>query len=401
MNGLGKPQQKFLVTLLLTICLQRGKMNFRNLSRYSSLDEKTYSRQFRNSFDFVTFNQNLIATYTPADITKLFAMDASFISKSGKHSYGIDFFYNGSHSKAEKGLEISNLAIIELEANTGYTFSVKQTPPLEEIRKQADADDSDPPKERTRIDFYLDHLRRDQHAFPPDIRYLLTDGLYTKKKFTNGVVDELKLHQIGKFRCDANLRYLYEGSQKQYGARRKYDGRVKFDDLSKMEYVCEIDDDIHLYSAIVNSVSLKRNVRIAVLVNIKNKKKPKYVTLFSTDTEIDPKLIYKYYKARFQIEFIFRDAKQFTGLNDCQARCKESLDFHFNASLTALNLAKLEARQEWNQKDNFSFSMASYKSRNFNLHMVDTFISMLDLDPNLIKYHPKFDKVLAYGAINA
>ena len=44
--------------------------------------------------------------------------------------------------------------------------------------------------------------------------------------------------------------------------------------------------------------------------------------------------------SRFQIEFIYRDAKQFTGLNDCQARNANSLDFAFNASLSAVNIAK-------------------------------------------------------------
>jgi hypothetical protein len=46
----------------------------------------------------------------------------------------------------------------------------------------------------------------------------------------------------------------------------------------------------------------------------------------------------RYYKARFQIEFLFRDAKQFTGLNDHQVRDQKKLDFHLNLSLTALNL---------------------------------------------------------------
>ncbi|MEG4172019.1 hypothetical protein QUA16_32070 [Microcoleus sp. S13_C3] len=48
----------------------------------------------------------------------------------------------------------------------------------------------------------------------------------------------------------------------------------------------------------------------------------------------------EYYQARFQSEFIFREAKQFTGLSDCQARHLPRLNFHFNASLIALNLAK-------------------------------------------------------------
>ncbi len=50
--------------------------------------------------------------------------------------------------------------------------------------------------------------------------------------------------------------------------------------------------------------------------------------------------IVRYYRSRFQIEFLYRDAKQHTGLNDCQARSKNKLDFHFNAALTAVNLAK-------------------------------------------------------------
>ena len=64
--------------------------------------------------------------------------------------------------------------------------------------------------------------------------------------------------------------------------------------------------------------------------------------LFSTDIHLPPEQIVKYYQARFQIEFIFRDPKQFTGLSDCQARHLPRLDFHFNASIIALNLAKYE-----------------------------------------------------------
>jgi hypothetical protein len=44
----------------------------------------------------------------------------------------------------------------------------------------------------------------------------------------------------------------------------------------------------------------------------------------------------RYYQARFQIEFLFRDAKQFTGLMACQARSEEALLKSFNASFAAL-----------------------------------------------------------------
>ena len=79
----------------------------------------------------------------------------------------------------------------------------------------------------------------------------------------------------------------------------------------------------------------------------------------------------------------------------------QRLDFHFNASLIALNLAKDEAYNRHLSTHPFVFSMASYKRREFNSHLLYTFISKLDLDPNLILNHPNFPSVLSYGTLAA
>ena len=76
-----------------------------------------------------------------------------------------------------------------------------------------------------------------------------------------------------------------------------------------------------------------------------------YTLFFSTDLELPALDIFNYYKARFQIEFIFRDAKQFTGLTDCQARNKEALNFHFNISLSVLNVIKKQDRELLNMSE--------------------------------------------------
>lgn len=47
------------------------------------------------------------------------------------------------------------------------------------------------------------------------------------------------------------------------------------------------------------------------------------MVLASTDTAPEGKELYRLYRVRFQIEFSFRDAKQFTGLLNCQARDSE------------------------------------------------------------------------------
>ena len=56
MSSMAKPQRKFMFILLTALTYLPGRVNFRNLGRYTSLNEKTFSRWFRRPFDFVTFN---------------------------------------------------------------------------------------------------------------------------------------------------------------------------------------------------------------------------------------------------------------------------------------------------------------------------------------------------------
>ena len=94
--------------------------------------------------------------------------------------------------------------------------------------------------------------------------------------------------------------------------------------------------------------------------------------------------------ARFQIEFIFRDVKQFTGLCDSQARDPERLNFHFNASLTTLNLAKLEHLQAQSDTEPMAFSMASVKACYSNAYFIQKIFSMLGFDPSWIEKSPEY-----------
>jgi hypothetical protein len=385
-NLLSKPQQKFLITLFSTILVVCGKVNFTNLSRYSEISERSYRRQFQRSFNFIKGNAELIERAIPATARQIIAIDCSFIPKSGKATYGIEHFYNGSAGRAEKGLEISVLAVVNVDAKQGYTLSVQQTSP------------TNPKSETTRMDNYLEHLQATYPYLPKLARYVVGDGFYSKIKWVNGVT-ALNLDVISKLRCDADLRYVYTGVQKPRGRHRKYDGKVDLTDVSRMTLVREFEPNLFLYDLVVWSLSLKRKVRLAFLLDCRDPKRIGRVLLFSTDINLDASDIFDFYKARFQIEFIFRDAKQFTGLTDCQARDFTKLDFHFNASLMALNLAKFEAWQLHHSPKPFVFSMASFKRLALNRHLLERFISLLDLDSTSIKSHPRFPDLCSYGAI--
>jgi hypothetical protein len=392
LSGVAKPQRKFFLTLIATMLVTRGRINFVNLSRHSQLSEKTYRRQFRQEFDFLSFNRAALEHAQPDEPPHLFAQDTSFSTKSGKHSYGLDYFFNGTASRAERGLEVSLISIVDVAQNQALALSAEQTP-AQPNQKKAE-------RTSTRIDFYLEHLQRTAPYFPPSIKYGVVDGFYAKEKFVTGVLG-LGYHLISKLRADARLLDLYEGQQKKRGRRRKYAGRINLQRLTGFDVVATDEPFLTLSTKTVWSVSLKRMVRVVVVVNRKEKKKPRIAVLFSTDRELSATTIFRYYKARFQIEFIFRDAKQFAGFSHCQARNKEALHFHFNASVTAVNLARITAQQEQKTDGPFVFSMASIKQRAFNEHLLDLIISKLALDQTAVKNHSQFEYLRNYGAIAA
>ena len=396
------PQRKFVTHLFGLLLMLPGHATFRNMSRYSPYHERTFARWYDTNLDWVALNKAAIIEIVPADHEQALIIDASFVSKSGKHTYGLDRFWNGSHSRAEQGLEISALAWLDLTEKCAYGLSVEQTPPSpepsasESSASESSASDISAP-ETTRMDVYLDQLRRVVKAHDLTwLRYLLMDGAYSKQNFVDGVRD-LGLHPIGKLRADANMRYLYQGPKRPGPGRPKtYDGKVDWSDLSRFERLDTEDEDIVLYHQVLNHVQLKRNLQVVVVVHTQRKR---YAVLFSTDVDLDALKLYRYYKARFQIEFLFRDAKQFTGLSDCQARSKGKLDFHFNASLSAVTFAKLEARQASGDGD-ASFSMASLKRRAFNQHLLDRICEHLANGQSLDKSSPEYEALCNYGIID-
>lgn len=197
-----KPQRLFILVLLELMLMVPGPITFRNLSRYSGFHEKSFARGFARTLDWVALNREAIAQVVPPAHEQALVLDASFIAKSGRQTYGLDRFWNGTAGRAEKGLEISALAWLDITAHQAYSLSVEQTPAAVKGSDNAAVADS-------RLDAYLAQLRRvvEGHQLQQQLKYVITDGYYSKVKFLNGVIT-LGLQQIGKLRGDADMRYL-------------------------------------------------------------------------------------------------------------------------------------------------------------------------------------------------
>ena len=234
--------------------------------------------------------------------------------------------------------------------------------------------------------------------------YLAVDGYFSKKSFVDPLKEHTNLELISKLRSDANLRYLYNGPKPSgRGRPKKYDGKVNLKEIDKEKFK-KIYQDNHviLYQAVLWSVSLKRKIN-AVYTKFTDDGKitNRYALYYCTDLNLNPQRIYQYYKARFQIEFLFRDAKQHTGLTHCQARSENKIHVHTNMALTAVGVAKIAHYFKGKQEQKTTFFIADIKTRYFNEMMLNLFFSNLEINPKLIKNKDAIHKLMNFGRIAA
>jgi len=113
---------------------------------------------------------------------------------------------------------------------------------------------------------------------------------------------------ISRIRDDANLQYLYIGDrQNGRGRPRQYAGKIdtKKIDRRRFEKVYS-DSDKSFYSAFVYIIGLKRKIKLCYVYFHKEKREDEVKLFFSTNSERSSDQILKYYRSRFQMEFIFR-----------------------------------------------------------------------------------------------
>ena len=104
-------------------------------------------------------------------------------------------------------------------------------------------------------------------------------------------------------------------------------------------------------------------------------------------------LVLDYYRTRFQLEFCFRDGKQHAGITNCQSTDFRKLDFHFNASLAAINLAKAACK-----RIGITYSISSCKSFIHNAYMLERFIYVFGIIPDPQVIDKLFKELILFTA---
>ena len=362
-------RRDFLIETFILFLSIRGRINFLQLGRYGKYKEQRYRQQFEKSFDFLTFNKEL--TLSQGSGRYAIAFDPSYISKSGKKTPGVGWYWSGCANQAKWGLEIGGLAAIDIDNHTAFHLEAVQT---------LNTDD------QTLTGWYAGVISDRKETLMGISKYLVADAWFSKKPFVDQIVS-LEMHLISRLRDDADLKYLYKGPHTgKKGRPRKYDGKIIIKDINK-EYFTFIseDEESSVYAAEVYSKSLKRNIMLVHVTYLKANGKDARKLYFSTDMSMDASDVLLYYQSRYQIEFLYRDGKQHTGLNDSQARSENKLHFQFNASLTSLNIAKAIHWLSLPKEERGAFSMSDIKTMNHNTLLLKRFIDVFGIRPYSIK----------------
>jgi putative transposase len=146
------------------------------------------------------------------------------------------------------------------------------------------------------------------------------DGHFGNNNALQMVRQATSLHLIGKLRYDAALFFVYAGEQKRFGPRRRYGDKLTYAAIPA-HYQVESAQAGKIHTAIYQATMLHKsfacplNVVIIVKTNLTTGAHA-HTVLFSSDLALPYAKLIDYYSLRFQLEFNFRDAKQFWGLED-------------------------------------------------------------------------------------
>lgn len=394
MIGLNVKRRSVIIEILMLFLSFRGRINFVQLGRQGSLSERSYRNHFEKEFDWMTFNAEVINSSISSEL--FIGFDPSYISKSGKKTPGLGYYYSGVACKYKRGLEIGNIAVIDRIQNTAYHLECVMTPTMVKVKKDGD-------ECKTLVDHYAQVIINRKEKLQNLSSILVVDGYFAKRKFIDAISNDTEMEVICRLRDDANLQYLYKGEKKGRGRPKKYDGKVNVKKIDKRRVkLKESNEQCRIYEVELYSVGLKRNIQLCYVEFLKENGDVNVIKLFfSTNMERPAEEILSYYRARFQMEFLFRDAKQFTGLQHCQARSKNKLNFHFNASLTSLNIAKRILRKDALPTERMSYSISDLKIKLQNRNIIYRIFSMYGIDRKLSKNIRKVQELISFGAIAA
>ena len=357
--------------------------------------------------------------------TYILGGDECIVTKAGKKTHGIDQFFSSIYGRVVPSLAFFTLSLIDVTERRSYPIMVEQVIRTEAEKEAAKTKKTQKKKkakgkpgrpkgsknrDKTQVEL-TSELTRIQEMVQKllllvmpalQITYLVMDGHFGNNNALQ-MVRQCGLHLVSKLRYDSALYFRDDGPYAGCGAPKKYGDKINYADIPAKYLQAtmtekEVRTEIYQAEMLHKEFAQSLNIVIIVKTNIRTGARA-HVVLFSNDLTLSYECLIDYYRLRFQIEFNFRDAKQYWGLEDFMNVKETAVTNAANLSLFMVNVSQLLLRnfRQQNSDVNVLDLKAYYRGHKY----VTETLKWLPKKPEPILKARIFERVSRLGRIHA
>ena len=350
------------------------------------------------------------------------AGDEVVFGKAGKETYGIGRFFSSLQKRVIPSLSFFVFSVIDVQERQSYPIQVVQmVKEKEENKKKEKGKPAKAAKrpvgrpkgsrnkknENPMLSSELLRIQPVLQAFLAILKgvlavhYLVMDGHFGNYP-SAWMVMQTGLHFVSKLRYDAALYEPFTGKYCGHGPHPKYGDKIEVRKMKKKYLKSDTKKNgmrTQVYQAILlnKEFSFSINVVIILKTNLSTQAQA-HVILFSTDLKLAPEKITDYYSLRFQIEFNFRDAKQYWGLDDFMNVKEVAVTNAANLSFFMVNFSAILLNRF--RDNNPEFSILDLKSHYRGCRYVSETIKLLPQKPEGILLAEIFEQIARLGMVH-
>jgi putative transposase len=427
-------QLNIIVTALLAMT---GRVTMLGISRWAGEggSYRTVQRFFNTSIAWAKVHWCLIRhCFLSSDDVFIIAGDETVVTKSGKITHGIDRFFSSLYEKVVPGLSFFTFSLISTKHRASFPIMIQQIIRSEEktictedlIYKGYSKEDQNKSeaKKKNGIGRPKGSKNKNKGNVDPSpylyfiqsmlkkvlqlignctiLTYIVLDGAFGNNNALQ-MVKQCGMQLISKLHRNSALYFPYSGKYSGRGRRKKYGDRLNYDNIPKeylKETTCEksIQTEIYQITLMHKLFAQQLNVVIIVKTNLKTYAKS-HVILFSSDLDLPYGKLIDYYSLRFQIEFNFRDAKQYWGLEDFMNVKETPINNAVNLALFMVNISHALINEV--RKHNPLFGVQDLKAYfRAGKYLYET-LKLIPEKPDPILIQQMFAEITKIGSINA
>ena len=353
----------------------------------------------------------------------ILAGDEVVFGKAGSETYGIGRFFSSLQNRVIRALSFFVFSVIDVKERRSYPIQAVQMVKEKEAQKKKEAAKQSGEEKRRPVGRPKGskNKKNEKPTLSPEllriqlvlqallavlkgvlaVRYLVMDGHFGNYP-SAWMVLQTGLQFVSKLRQDAALYEPFTGTYCGTGRPSKYGDKINVREMKK-KYLKSNEKENGIRTQIYQAMLLNKefafqiNVVVILKTNLSTHKQA-HIILFSTDLELSYEKLFDYYTLRFQIEFNFRDAKQYWGLDDFMNVKQQTVTNAANLSFFMVNFSSVLLRRF--RESNPEFGILDLKSHYRGCRYVSETIKLLPHKPDGILLAEILEQIARLGMVH-